>query len=603
MRTDMSFKNSLAIIDLGGQYCHLISRRLRDLKVWSDIFPSDVSPDVLRGYAGVILSGGPRSVWDTDSPSIDSGLLALDVPVLGICYGHQLLAKMLGGEVAPSSAEFGRTQLLLIESNSLFSGTHEHQTVWMSHSDAVIRLPRSATRLAHTDRCANAAYADFDRRFFGVQFHPEVVHSEFGSSVLGNFARRVCGLRDDHQDRGHIDRLVRTIRKQVGDDSVFFFVSGGVDSTVAFALCAKALPKDRILGVYVDTGLMRKGETEEFRELLEALGLDDRLRIRDERQRFIEALSDVVDPEDKRRIIGRLFVQVQKETMQEYGIDENKWLLGQGTIYPDTIESGGSMGSAAVIKTHHNRCEEILCLLEKDRVVEPLTEFYKDEVRRLGQLLGLDRKITQRWPFPGPGLAIRCLCNERSEECPEPLELPEKFYQFQATQIPIRTVGVQGDGRTYRQAVALSGPVDYELLQEISTSLCNDGTLHNRVIFLIAGNESDLRYAKTKEACINEERLSLLRSADFVVRSIMERRGLLEAVWQFPVVLVPLSFASGETIVLRPVSSEDGMTADFTRLNEAVLREIGDCILKEIRGIDAVFLDITDKPPATIEWE
>lgn len=600
----MNTGNSLAVIDLGGQYCHLISRRLRDLNVWSDIFDSDAAPAALQGYAGVILSGGPRSVYDEDAPTVDPKILELGVPVLGICYGHQLLAKMLGGEVRPGAMEYGPAFLSVLKKEDLFEGARPAIKVWMSHTDNVTSLPKGVKALARTERCENAAYGDVDRKFYGVQFHPEVVHSEFGADLLTNFARRICRVRSKEEIRNQVEHLIEVIKERVGKDSVFFLVSGGVDSTVAFALCARALPKERLLGVYVDTGLMRKGETEEFQLMLSTLGLSERLRVRNESRRFLTALAGVDEPEDKRRIIGRLFVDVQREAMQEYEVDEDHWLLGQGTIYPDTIESGGKTGKAALIKTHHNRCKEIRRLMEKGRVIEPLTEFYKDEVRHLGEALGIDRRLTQRWPFPGPGLAVRCLCNKGEESTAQHLKLPRRYSDYEAVTLPIRSVGVQGDARTYCQVVAIRGCLDYGELQDISTMLCNNDKLHNRVIYLVSARFPDLVKAMTKkDVFVDHSRLSMLREADFIARELMEEQGLMESVWQFPVVLIPLSLANGESIVLRPVNSKDGMTANFARLHESVLKEIGKRILARIPAVDAVFLDITDKPPATIEWE
>ena len=447
---------------------------------------------------------------------------------------------------------------------------------------------------------------------------------------------------DPRDPRDSIDSIVRDIRTKVGENSVFFLLSGGVDSTVAFVLCAKALPRDRILGVHVDTGLMRKGETEEFIANLKDLGLADRVHIRRESSRFLDALRAVTDPEKKRQIIGRLFVEVQADAMREYGIDDHgmgpdsspnlrhgHWLLGQGTIYPDTIESGGASGRAAVIKTHHNRCAEIVQLLQNGRVVEPLADFYKDEVRRIGASLGLASKLTNRWPFPGPGLAIRCLCST-AKIGSEPLD-PELAnlvdeYGYDGILLPIQSVGVQGDARTYRQTVALRGALDYQALQTLSTKLCNVHTATNRVIVLVSGRASGvpgpgsrvlgrvtrdsglgtrtpLRDALVKEANITARRLATLQEADFIARSIMEEYGQIDSVWQFPVVLVPVSFGKGETIVLRPVNSEDGMTANFARLPIEVLQHIADEITARLSDVDAVFLDVTNKPPATIEWE
>ena len=292
--------------------------------------------------------------------------------------------------------------------------------------------------------------------------------------------------------------------------------------------------------------------------------------------------------------------------MRKYGIDEQHWLLGQGTIYPDTIESGGASGRAAVIKTHHNRCAEIIQLMREGRVVEPLTEFYKDEVQQIGKLLGLSPKLTNRWPFPGPGLAIRCLCRD-SKANAEPLD-PElacvvNDFGYEGILLPIQSVGVQGDARTYRRVVALRGDLDYQALQSISTRLCNVHTATNRVITFISGRVDDLQSAFIKPAKITAERLEMLREADFIARLIMEDAYLTDHVWQFPVVLVPVSFGGGETIILRPVNSRDGMTANCAKLPTDILKHIADKIMTQLSGIDAVFLDVTSKPPATIEWE
>ena len=592
---------AIAVIDLGGQYCHMIGRRLRDLGIRADIFDHTVKSKQLTDYAGIILSGGPQSVSDSASPTIDRHILDLGRPVLGICYGHQLLAKLLGSSVARADAEFGRTRLELRKSDSLFRGTPKHQIVWMSHEDSVNDLPEGVELLAQTPACRVAAFGDFSRKLFGVQFHPEVVHTERGRDVLKNFGVTICGIRQREKIKDRVTRLLAEIRKRVGKRSVLFFVSGGVDSTVAFTLCARALPRKQVVGLYVDTGLMRKHETQELQSLLDSAGFGDRLTIRDESERFLTALRGVVDPEEKRHIIGRLFVEVQQEAVREYGVDHGDWLLGQGTIYPDTVESGGAGGTTALIKTHHNRCEEIKQLIASGRVVEPLAEFYKDEVRQIGKELGLKRQLTERWPFPGPGLAIRVLCG-REEQPLRPIRLASRFKNYEAVHFPIRSVGVQGDGRTYSEVAAVRGRLDYKQLAEISTALCNIGRIYNRVITYVAGNVAEMRRGHVRPATMDPARIDLLREADYVVKKVMQAKRLTQTVWQFPTVLIPVSFAGGETIVLRPVNSEDGMTANFGRLPVPVLKLIGKKIC-EIDGIDAVFLDISDKPPATIEWE
>jgi len=348
---------------------------------------------------------------------------------------------------------------------------------------------------------------------------------------------------------------------------------------------------------------MRKNETREFQENMDLLGLSDRVVVRDESKRFLAALSGVTAPEKKREIIGKLFVAIQSEAMQELGVNNSGWLLGQGTIYPDTIESGGADGRAAKIKTHHNRCEEILQMLAEGRVIEPVREFYKDEVRRIGKALGLSGKLTQRWPFPGPGLAIRCLC--RDSAVPGGLskvELQPRFGEYTAYHVPIMSVGVQGDSRTYRDVVALSGPVKYRELESLSAWICNLSAKHNRVILKLAGPDDMVGELEVKSASISPARIELLRNADHVVREVLERERLAESVWQFPVVLIPLCRRIGETVVLRPVNSTDGMTASFARLPVAVLEKMSAALMK-LDGVGSVFLDVTHKPPATIEWE
>ena len=604
----MGMRNSIAIVDLGGQYCHLIGRRLRSLGIHSRIYSPKTRAKLFAHHAGIILSGGPQSVYEAGAPKISRDVLQLKAPILGICYGHQLLAQMLGAKVERAGGEYGPTKLFVASKNSLFSRLPKEQTVWMSHADTVTELPRGLLSLASTEHCRVAAFGGTAKGYYGVQFHPEVVHTEYGRQILKRFVSSICGLKVRGDATNRITPLIRKIRGRVGKKSVFFLVSGGVDSTVAFALCAKALPEERIFGLHVDTGLMRKGETEDLRANLAALRLDDRLRILDKSELFLGELKGVADPEEKRKIIGRLFVEVQSDAMRRFGIDEKHWLLGQGTIYPDTIESGGSRGLAAVIKTHHNRCPEILELIRKGRVIEPLAEFYKDEVRELGGRLGLSPKLTNGWPFPGPGLAIRCLCSRlaaKAEPADRALSGIVSDLNYETALFPIKSVGVQGDARTYRSVLALRDTrdrFDYGALQWISTRACNAQATTNRVIAFVAGSETALAEASLIRADLNAKRLELLREADFLVRSRMEESQLTATVWQFPVVLVPISFAGGETIILRPVNSEDGMTADFARLPSEVLRHIAGDIAK-LPGVDAVFLDVTSKPPATIEWE
>jgi GMP synthase (glutamine-hydrolysing) len=601
-RRSVDREQAIAVVDLGGQYCHMIGRRLRDMGIRSQSFQHDVSANELQEYAGVILSGGPDSVYDPKAPTIDKQILKIGKPILGICYGHQLLAKLLGSQVVAGSSEFGKSFLHLRKEDSLFKGTPHTQPVWMSHSDSVARLHEGLEPLAETASCRVAAFADRAGRYFGVQFHPEVAHTTFGTKVLENFGRDICKISTTEQTEDLVERLLQEIRDQVGNDSVFFFVSGGVDSTVAFSLCARALPRDRVLGVYVDTGLMRKNETEELRELFDDLGLGDRFITLDKRHAFLSLLEKIIDPEDKRRIIGKKFVEIQHAAMLEFGIETGAWLLGQGTIYPDTVESGGVGPTTALIKTHHNRCDEIRALIEAGKVIEPLRDFYKDEVREIGRVLGLADSVVDRWPFPGPGLAIRCLCSNDSTLKSEKVPLPREFGDYEAADFAARTVGVQGDVRTYSHVAAVRGKLDYARLGTLSTMLCNTEHQFNRVIVQIAGTQKPLTSARLIPAHMSLKRIELLRETDYLAKTILESKGQHNAVWQFPVVLVPISFGEGECIVLRPVNSHDGMTANFAQLPIPVLTEIAEAICA-LDGVDVVFLDATDKPPATIEWE
>jgi GMP synthase (glutamine-hydrolysing) len=597
----------VAIIDLGGQYCHLIGRRLRDLGVESEIFPPAIAPLMVADYAGIILSGGPQSVYDPSALRIDREILKLDLPVLGICYGHQLLARMLGGDVARQAGEYGFAELVTNGGDDLFRATPAKQQVWMSHSDAVQALPPGFMTLASTDRCLHAAFANEAKRIFGVQFHPEVIHTEHGGRILDNFVRSVCGLSQRTKPGDRVAVLCERIRRIAESKSVFFLVSGGVDSTVAFVLCGMALPKDRVLGLYVDTGLMREGETDELRTDLAKFGLARRIKTWDASETFLAALEGTIDPEQKRQIIGRLFVEIQSTALRELAIDPDHWLLGQGTIYPDTIESGGATGRAALIKTHHNRCDEIRELIRQGKVIEPLAEFYKDEVREIGRELGLPAGLTGRWPFPGPGLAIRCICAASAGAAsPLPADITASVERagYKGALLPLQSVGVQGDARTYRMLAALQhgrGLIDYTALRGFSSSICNQNSTANRVVLLLSSGH-ELSEAHIAPATITRERVEILRRADFIARSEMERANLAGEVWQFPVILAPIAFRDGESIILRPVNSMDGMTANFASLPQDLLHRISDRIF-DLGGVDAVFLDVTNKPPATIEWE
>jgi len=563
---------------------------VRDLGVYAEVRPSETRAGDLFGAKGIIISGGPASVYDPDSPTVDPAIFSAGQAVLGICYGQQLMAHLLGGTVTRGEkGEYGLATLELDEvADPLFAGLAGRQQIWMSHRDVVTAVPAGFTVTGRTDTCAVAAIAAAERKLYGLQFHPEVVHTLRGREYLRNFVFAVCGCVPDWEPRGRVPMLEQEIRDTVGGRSVFFFVSGGVDSSVAYTLCTRALGRDRVRGVYVDTGLMREGET----SFVSRLGVT----VEQAGEQFLSALAGVTDPERKRHIIGEEFVRVQERIIEARHISEENWILGQGTIYPDTIESGGT-AKAAVIKTHHNRVAGIQKLIESGRIVEPLKSFYKDEVREVGRELGLPAELLERHPFPGPGLAIRCLCAESDAAVSATAD---------GFVIPLHSVGVQGDSRSYAPVLAIDAiaAIDghAELDHERATALINRLSQVNRVIAAVA-TRVPLTEMRVRASSLTPERIDRLRRADAIVRRISHSSGFDGTVWQFPVILIPLGTGEAlDSVVLRPVDSVDGMTARSVSMPPELL----DQMCKELMAIPeiaGVFYDLTHKPPATIEWE
>jgi len=578
----------ITVLDAGGQYCHLIARRVRELGVYAEVRPSETPAAELAGRRGIIISGGPASVYAAGSPTVDRALFSLPSAVLGICYGQQLMAHLLDGVVSPGQrGEYGLATLEIGRTAPLFEGLDSRQQVWMSHRDVVESAPPGFEVLASTDTCAIAAIGNTTRRQYAVQFHPEVVHTLRGREVLTNFLFRICACEQDWDPRGQAERLEAAIRDAAAGRNIFFFVSGGVDSAVAYQLCLRALGPERVHGTYVDTGFMREGETDFVRRVFPAV------RIEQAAERFLGAVEGVRDPERKRKIIGEQFVAVQEEILRTGHYLDAQWILGQGTIYPDTIESGGT-AKADLIKTHHNRVAGIQRLIEENRLIEPLTNFYKDEVRQVGAELALPDELLHRHPFPGPGLAIRCLCAE-TEGAPTPLD--------PGWLVPVRSVGVQGDERSYRAVLALDRfPEAGAGLHELATRLTNDLTAINRVVAL-CGSHAPLPAMRVHDEAITAARVARLRRADSVVRRITRETGFDRQVWQFPVVMIPLGdSARPDSVVLRPVDSIDGMTAQSVVMDRALLERITSELLG-VDGVCGVFYDLTHKPPGTIEWE
>ncbi len=509
----------ILIIDLGTQYAQLIARRVREARVWCEIATPAMALERAKvmDLAGVILSGGPASVYGADAPKVPKELLELGVPVLGICYGMQWMCQQLGGHVeAANEREFGRASIRVDNPSGVLDAIDGHTVVWMSHGYQVSKLPAGFSVYASTETCPFAVVGDPARGFYGLQFHPEVTHSVRGREMLENFLVRVCQAPAEWRPDSIVEREMEKVHEIVGDDGeVVMGLSGGVDSSVAAVILHKAIG-DRLHCVFVDNGLLRHGERQAVETLFGGHFHMD-LTVVDASEEFLAALAGVSDPETKRKIIGKVFIDVFKREAKRF---KNAGYLGQGTLYPDVIESVAAHGgNTAVIKSHHN-----VGGLPKDldmQLVEPLRELFKDEVREIGRHMGLASEVVDRQPFPGPGLAVRIL----------------------------------GD--------------------------------------------------------ITEEKCNLLRQADHITTSEIEAAGAHKGLWQYFAVLLPTKSVGvmgdqrtyENACCLRIVSSEDAMTADWAYLDQALLARISNRIINEVRGINRVVLDITSKPPGTIEWE
>ncbi len=597
--------DKIAVLDFGGQYAHLIANRIRRLGVYSEIVDGEVSASELREYKGLILSGGPTSVRAEGALKCDPEIFKIGVPVLGICYGHQLIAHTLGGEVDKGDVrEYGFAKVKISDKKGVLEGVEDVENVWMSHFDQVVKEPEGFSVVASTEDCPIAAMADFERRIYCVQFHPEVTHTPCGMKVLENFVG-ICGAKREWNIETYIEDIMSEVKEKVGDKKVFLLVSGGVDSTVAFLLIAKALGQDRVYGLFVDIGFMRMNERKEVEAALTDVGVKN-LHIYDGSEEYFEALKEVYDPEKKRKIIGDLFLDIQEKVSNDLNLNPEEWILAQGTIYPDTIETGGTK-HAETIKTHHNRVEKMQKLIDEGKVIEPLAQLYKDEVRLVGEKLGLAEEMVWRHPFPGPGLAVRCLCAEKEDAFEGISELEAKINEFagkeglRARVLPIKSVGVQGDERTYAHPVLLYGELkNWDRLNTMSTQLTNQYPEVNRVVFGLRPSEFD--DLSIQKSYLTRDRILITQNADKVVMDFIKEVGIDREIWQFPTVLIPIKVDGGESIVLRPVSSEEAMTANFyqmeiDKLNELVKR------LGSIHGVGGIFYDITNKPPGTIEWE
>lgn len=595
----------ILIVDFGSQYTHLLARRIRELGVKSEIVLPDVSLERLQQARGIILSGGPKSVDEPDSPQVDRRLFFLGRPILGLCYGHQLMAHALGGQLHHGqSREYGHA-VIKVSSHApvLFKELPSEQTVWMSHGDSVAVVPSGFAITATSELCPVAAMADQQRQLFGLQFHPEVSHTAYGQAMLRQFVFAICQAQANWNPQEQLEEIGNDIRQIVGARSVLMLVSGGVDSTVAFALLQRVLGKERVYGLHIDSGLLRADESDQIQRLLATAGFAP-LHIVRAQDQFFTALAGVVDPERKRLNIGESFLIVAEKVRQEMGLATDQWIIGQGTIYPDTIETGGTK-HAQTIKTHHNRIPRLQQLISAGQVVEPLKELYKDEVRAIGKLLGLPDALLLRQPFPGPGLGIRVLCHERpwpglSQAVMEKLRaiIAKGAPVSDWSVLPVRSVGVQGDQRSYAHALAVAGG-DWQTVRSLAQTVPGEVSEINRVVWLLDGSIGSLKQEQAHPATVTPERVKRLQAVDQAVRQLIQAAGLEQSVWQMPIILLPVG--AGEAVVVRPVASREAMTVQPYRLPAEVLEE-----LKKVLnpfGLSYLFYDVTDKPPATIEWE
>lgn len=601
----------IAVVDFGGQYAHLIATKVRRLHVLAEIRQPDDPIQAFAGYRGVILSGSP-ALASADEGGYTREILDLPVPVLGFCFGHQEVAKRYGGQVEHCQREYGPARLTVTGQSPIFAGIPRESTVWMSHGDTVVALGSGfaeiGTSLVPGDDAPhkNAAIADDVRKRYGFQFHPEVDDSEFGEKMLENFAVEICGCRPSWTMQRYVEEEVAKIRAQAGDKGVFLLASGGVDSTVCAKLFAEALGPNQLHLLHVDNGLMRKDESRRVVDSLRRLGVSKNLHFVDATEDFMQSLAGLVEPEAKRRAIGDTYVRVFEREAKRLGLEH--MLLGQGTIYPDTIETGGTK-RADVIKTHHNRVPIIEQMIAQGRVIEPLAELYKSEVRELGAKLGIPDELLWRHPFPGPGLGIRLLCSDGSLppgwESAEPSSASIREvaapHGLSGQLLPVRSVGVKADLRSYEMPVWLSGEASFERVLETATRLFKRVPGINRAVLDLSGRP--LETPKPRAAAVSRERLELLKEADAIVMEALRRHEQMRVVWQCPTVALPLEVGGrgGELIVVRPIHSERGMTAKPAELPPAVVADIRRIL--DLPGVVGLGVDVTTKPPGTIEWE
>ena len=624
-------RSKIVVLDFGSQYAHLIAKRFRMLGYYSEIALPSTDLSVFENCKGIVFSGGPSSVYEENIPDFNEKILELDIPILGLCYGHQLIAKCYGGNVGKAEVgEFGFAELHLNSEvkSPLFEGIEPVQQVWMSHQDGVLSLGDGFEVVGSTKDCPYAALQNLSKKRFSLQCHCEVKDTPCGNQIFENFAH-YCKMERNWDQDTVLNVILDGIKKDAAGRNVLLFLSGGVDSTITFALLNKALGQDRVLGLHIDNGFMRKNESANVAEAYKKFGFTNFI-VEDASESFLKAISGLTDPQKKRMAVGENFITVRNEVVAKQHLDENQWLLAQGTLYPDIIESGGTKNSKT-IKTHHNRVDGIQKLIAKGLIIEPIKDLYKDEVRAIGKKLGLSDELVMRHPFPGPGLSINVLCNNGkswTEKDEEEFKLAQKeldevvLDQFcpNCTQslkrsvLPVRSVGVQGDFRTYRFPAVLTFADDgngfyhlpkiREKVENASSSITNSAKYLNRTIIKLYQNPNCKDQDFTlREGYCDKRRLDQLREVDNIVLTELHKSGWYNKIFQHLTIDLPYATRQDHaSFVLRPVCSEDVMTARFAWIDKDVM----DSILKQIAKldfVDAVFFDATNKPPATFGWE
>ena len=620
----------IVVLDFGSQYAHLIAKRFRMMGYYSEIALPSAGLETFKNAKGIVLSGGPSSIYDKNAPEFNSEILKLDIPILGLCYGHYVLQTGYNGKAQKALVgEFGFATLELNQNVKcpLFEEIASPQQVWMSHQDAVVKPGDGFETVGSTKDCEFAALQNLEKKRFSLQFHCEVKDTPCGNKILKNFAK-FCGMEKNWDQDTVLNHIIDSIKNQADDKNVLLFLSGGVDSTVAFALLNKALGQKRVLGLHIDNGFMRKNESKKVEEAYKNHGFSNFI-VEDASKTFLKAVENLTDPQKKRMAIGENFITVRNEVVAKQKFDENKWLLAQGTLYPDIIESGGTKNSN-VIKTHHNRVDGIQKLIEKGLIIEPLKDLYKDEVRAIGKKLGLEDELVMRHPFPGPGLSINVLCSNGTMTDNDKEEFKKAQEEISKVQLgmfcekcsenlekyilPVKSVGVQGDFRTYRFPSVISFaktengfyhlPKKWEKLEAASSQITNSASFINRTIIRLWQNPSVKDEAlKLQEGYCTKDRLDQTRDADDIVLTALHKSGWDNKIFQHLTINLPYASSKERcSFVLRPLCSEDVMTARFAQLPQNLLMDIVQEISK-LPYVDAIFFDLTNKPPATFGWE